>query len=120
MLPDLFVVVLYQYNENLYQIINTANRSLKQKIYIEIYLSTFRFIFLFTSSLPFYNFLQVIGVVIGLGWVREEKERAPEGLTSDISLSSLAFEGNAFSETPYFQIFQGGKPSDARAFGARD
>ena len=83
-------------------------------------MSTFRFIFLFTSALPFYNFLQVIGVVIGLGWVREEKERAPEGLTSDISLSSLAFEGNAFSETPYFQIFQGGKPSDARAFGARD
>ena len=62
----------------------------------------------------------MIGVVIGLGWVREEKERAPEGLTSDISLSSLAVEGNAFSETPYFQIFQGGKPSDARAFGARD
>ena len=38
MLPDLFVVVLYQYNENLYQIINTANRSLKQKIYILKYI----------------------------------------------------------------------------------
>ena len=55
----------------------------------------------------------MIGVVIGVGWVREEKERAPEGLTSDISLSSLAFEGNAFSETPYFKIFQRCMPSDA-------
>ena len=80
MLPDLFVVVLYQYNENLYQIINTANRSLKQKNKkIEIYLSTFRFILLFTSSFPFYNFLQVIGVVIRLGWVRNPRPKRGKG-----------------------------------------
>ena len=72
--PALNNSALDQYNENLYKINdkNTANRSLKQKIYILKYicLYIFRFILLFTSSLPFYNFLQVIGVVIGVGWVR--------------------------------------------------
>ena len=34
MVPDLLVVDLDQYNENLDKIINTANWSLKQKIYI--------------------------------------------------------------------------------------
>ena len=68
--------------------------------YICLYI--LHFILLFTSSLPFYNFLQVIGVVIGVGWFvtstqSEEKERASAGLTSDISLGSLAFNDNAFS-----------------------
>ena len=81
MLPDLSVVVLDQYNENLHQIINTANWSLKQKIYILKYICLYilRFILLFTSSLPFYNFLQVIGVVIGVGWVRNLPPKLGKG-----------------------------------------
>ena len=50
-----------------------------KNIYIEIYLSTFRFILLFTSSFPFYNFLQVIGVVIRLGWVRNPRPKRGKG-----------------------------------------
>ena len=79
MLPDLLDVD--QYNENLYQIINTANWSLKQKMYILKYICLYilRFILLFTSSLPFYNFLQVIGVVIGVGWVRNLHPKRGKG-----------------------------------------
>ena len=51
-----------------YKIINTANWSLKQKIYILKYicLYIFRFILLFTSSLPFYNFLQTRTLLVAL------------------------------------------------------
>ena len=87
-----------------YKIINTANWSLKQKIYILKYICLYilRFILLFTSSLPFYNFLQAIGVVTGVGWVRNLRPKrgkgtSAKGLTSDTSLGSLAFDGNAFS-----------------------
>ena len=57
---------------------------------------------MFTSSLPFYNFLQVIGVVIRVGWVRNLRPKRGKGTgsagsTSDTSLGSLAFDGNAFS-----------------------
>ena len=72
MVPDLWAVDLDQYNENLDKIINTANWSLKQKIYI--------------GWGGFVTFAQ-----------SEEKERARAGLTSDISLGSLAFDDNAFS-----------------------
>ena len=44
----------------------------------------------------------MIGVVIGVGWVRNlrpkrGKGRASAGLTSDTSLGSLAFDDNPFS-----------------------
>ena len=92
MLPDLLDVD--QYNENLYQIINTANWSLKQKMYILKYICLYilRFILLFTSSLPFYNFLQVIGVVIGVGWVRNLHPKRGKG-TGERGLDFWYFPG---------------------------
>ena len=64
-----------------YKIINTANWSLKQKIYILKYICLYilRFILLFTSSLPFYNFIQVIGVVIEVGGVRNLRPKRGKG-----------------------------------------
>ena len=61
-----------------YKIINTANWSLKQKIYILKYICLYilRFILLFTSSLPFYNFLKVIGV----SWVRNLPAKRRKGM----------------------------------------
>ena len=35
-----------------------------------------------TFSLPFYNFLQVIGVVIGLGWVRNLPPKLGKGTSA--------------------------------------
>ena len=77
-----------------YKIINTANWSLKQKIYILKYICLYilRFILLFTSSLPFYNFLKVIGVVIGVGWVRNLHPKRGKG-TSARGLDFWYFPG---------------------------
>ena len=93
---------------NLYCVQNHKHGKLILKtknIYILKYICLYilRFILLFSTSLPFYNFLQVIGVVIGLGWVRNLPPKlgkgtsARAGLTSDTSLGSLPFDGNAFS-----------------------
>ena len=67
-----------------YKIIKTANWSLKQKTYILKYICLYilRFILLFTSSLPFYNFLQVIRVVIGVGWVRNLRPKRGKGTSA--------------------------------------
>ena len=73
MVPDLLVVDLDQYNENFNNNHKHSKRILKTK---NIYIGWGGFV-AFAQS--------------------EEKERARAGLTSDISLGSLAFDDNAFS-----------------------
>ena len=81
--PALNNSALDHYNENLYKINHKHGKLiLKTKnIYILkcICLYVFRFILLFTSSLPFYNFLKVIAVVIGVGWVRNLRPKRGKG-----------------------------------------
>ena len=86
---------LDQYNENLYKINHKHGKLiLKTKIYILKYicLYIFRFILLFTSSLPFYNFLQVIGVVTGVGWVRNLRPKLDFWHLSILSISSFHYK----------------------------
>ena len=90
-----------------YKIINTANWSLKQKnidieIYLSIYFSFYSFVYFLITVLYFSTSDWGGHWGLGVGWVRNlrpkrGKGQARAGLTSDTSLSSLPFDGNAFS-----------------------